>query len=227
MTYITNKTTSSKVRIGNSTVFNVTESNDKIPIYGYNSDKYKKFLNGKKIVSGMMALRKVTIDTFLAISVENQVNNIKESTKIDLSLQITQIEKILEDLDNAQIDDTLDNSYIVFLNDTLKNLNEAMVALNDTNSTYKDIKIFFTKFPNLMKSSYTLTNTQTESLLYYKEINGFKDDIRIDVTFEGAHTDLTLKIEDILFLKKETEINVNQNDIFEVYSFIGNINYTK
>lgn len=174
-----------------------------------------------------MALRKVTIDTFLAISVENQVNNIKESTKIDLSLQIAQIEKILEDLDNAQIDDTLDNSYIVFLNDTLKNLNEAMVALNDTNSTYKDMKIFFTKFPNLMKSSYTLTNAQTESLLYYKEINGFKDDIRIDVTFEGAHTDLTLKIEDILFLKKETEINVNQNDIFEVYSFIGNINYTK
>ena len=46
--------------IGNAVVANIEEANEKIPVYSFNSSQYAKFLQGKEIVTGVLALRKIT-----------------------------------------------------------------------------------------------------------------------------------------------------------------------
>jgi predicted nuclease with TOPRIM domain len=191
--------------VANSVVMNIEESNEKIPVYSYNSDLYKKYLNGKKIITGFIALRKVTVSAFLNLF-KTEIINEKLSTKIsDLEYSISELKKI-----NTQ------TSEIINLIKTFETeLSELNQKINSEDYKYEEI------FKNNAELSEELKN---DNLLYYidKNYKSNTSDLELEIVYEGNLNNPTLKIYDVLFTKKQTEININKNDIIEIYQFIGN-----
>ena len=67
---------------------------------------------------------------------------------------------------------------------------------------------------------------KNDNLLYYidKNCSANSSDVEFEIIYEGNLNNPTLKIYDVLFTKKQTEINISKNDIIEIYQFIGNPN---
>jgi predicted nuclease with TOPRIM domain len=191
--------------VANSVVMNIEESNEKIPVYSYNSDLYKKYLNGKKIITGFIALRKVTVSAFLNLF-KTEIINEKLSTKIsDLEYSISELKKI-----NTQTAEII--NLIKTFETELSELNQ---KINSEDYKYEEI------FKNNAELSEELKN---DNLLYYidKNYKSNTSDLELEIVYEGNLNNPTLKIYDVLFTKKQTEININKNDIIEIYQFIGN-----
>lgn len=191
--------------VANSVVMNIEESNEKIPVYSYNSDLYKKYLNGKKIITGFIALRKVTVSAFLNLF-KTEIINEKLSTKISyLEYSISELKKI-----NTQTAEII--NLIKTFETELSELNQ---KINSEDYKYEEI------FKNNAELSEELKN---DNLLYYidKNYKSNTSDLELEIVYEGNLNNPTLKIYDVLFTKKQTEININKNDIIEIYQFIGN-----
>jgi predicted nuclease with TOPRIM domain len=191
--------------VANSVVMNIEESNEKIPVYSYNSDLYKKYLNGKKIITGFIALRKVTVSAFLNLF-KTEIINEQLSTKIsDLEYSISELKKI-----NTQTTEII--NLIKTFEVELSDLNK---KINSEDYKYEEI------FKNNAELSEELKN---DNLLYYidKNYKSNTSDLELEIVYEGNLNNPTLKIYDVLFTKKQTEININKNDIIEIYQFIGN-----
>ena len=191
--------------VANSVVMNIEESNEKIPVYSYNSDLYKKYLNGKKIITGFIALRKVTVSAFLNLF-KTEIINEKLSTKIsDLEYSISELKKI-----NTQTAEII--NLIKTFETELSELNQ---KINSEDYKYEEI------FKNNAELSEELKN---DNLLYYidKNYKSNTSDLELEIVYEGNLNNPTLKIYDVLFTKKQTEININKNDIIEIYQFMGN-----
>ena len=195
-----------KTIVANSIVMNLEESNEKIPVYSYNSDLYKKYLNGKKIITGYIALRKVTISAFLNLFKTEEINKKLEDN-------IKNIEYIISEL-NA-----IDNK-----NDAIINLiNSYENDLNSLNSKKNSDSYYDEVYKNNVELSEELKN---DNLLYYidKNCSANSSDVEFEIIYEGNLNNPNLKIYDVLFTKKQTEINISKNDIIEIYQFIGNPN---
>ena len=195
-----------KTIVANSIVMNLEESNEKIPVYSYNSDLYKKYLNGKKIITGYIALRKVTISAFLNLFKTEEINKKLEDN-------IKNIEYIISEL-NA-----IDNK-----NDAIINLiNSYENDLNSLNSKKNSDSYYDEVYKNNVELSEELKN---DNLLYYidKNCSANSSDVEFEIIYEGNLNNPTLKIYDVLFTKKQTKINIRKNGIIEIYQFIGNPN---
>lgn len=190
--------------VGNSVVMNLEESNEKIPIYSYNSDLYKKYLNGKKIITGYIAMRKVTISSFLSLFKKTEINN-------ELSKKIQDLEYVLEELNKTN---PITDEVKIMIESFKKELN--ILKEKSNNDIYEE-----DLYINNIELSEELKN---DNLLYYidKNYNSGKSDISIKIVFEGNLNSPVLNIYDVLLVKKQTEININKNDIIEIYQFIGN-----
>lgn len=198
--------------VGNAVVANLEEINEKIPVYSYNSSIYKKYLQGKRLITGVIALRKVTVSTFLSIMKKNKANEYI-NTKIDnYKSQLKELEKIRINVP-------------VELIRVLKNrINRLSKLLNENDNNY--IQYVQNEYNEFL---------EIDNLLYYIEnknngsVNG-NNTAKITIQFNNMYdSGPMIKIKDVLFIKKQTDINVDKNDIFEVYNFIGNPdnNYTK
>ena len=69
-----------------------------------------------------------------------------------------------------------------------------------------------------------------DDLLYYLDNKTDGDNrLKIVINFEGSGSDICpfIALKDVLFIKKQTEINVGRGDIIEFYTFIGNPSYNK
>ncbi|MGL4998592.1 MAG: hypothetical protein ACRC5T_06435 [Cetobacterium sp.] len=189
MTELTISFGGKSVTIGNAVTLNVEHSNEKIPVYSYNSDTFAKYLNGKDVITGALALRKTTVDSFISLIVEKENENIMEveGAKIE-----TKVETV-----NGLINSTEDPGEINFL------LNKIKALRFDTSKTYaREI-------------------AKDKGLLYYSDIST-KNNARITITYKDNMLEEQDSIYDILFTKKNSDISVNNNDIIEVYQFIGN-----
>lgn len=195
-----------KTIVANSIVMNLEESNEKIPVYSYNSDLYKKYLNGKKIITGYIALRKVTISAFLNLFKTEEINKKLEDN-------IKNIEYIISEL-NA-IDNK--NDAIINLINSYENDLSSLNSKKNSDSYYDEV------YKNNVELSEELKN---DNLLYYidKNCSTNSSDVEFEIIYEGNLNNPTLKIYDVLFTKKQTEINISKNDIIEIYQFIGNPN---
>lgn len=189
--------------IGNAVVTNIEETNEKIPVYSYNSSTYQKYLQGKKIVTGVIALRKITLSNFLVMTKEKHLNENKNHEKENLLNDLKELEKIN--------DDKVKN---------IKNLLEQKI--NNLDNFYNNqLELYSGKL---------LSDSLKNNLIdYIEDLNGdAEDDVtsgKIKIVFEGSNGEKNspiVKIKDVLFLKKQTEVSVERNDIFEVYSFMGN-----
>ena len=159
----------------------------------------------KKIITGFIALRKVTVSAFLNLF-KTEIINEKLSTKIsDLEYSISELKKI-----NTQTAEII--NLIKTFETELSELNQ---KINSEDYKYEEI------FKNNAELSEELKN---DNLLYYidKNYKSNTSDLELEIVYEGNLNNPTLKIYDVLFTKKQTEINMNKNDIIEIYQFIGN-----
>lgn len=186
--------------ISNSVVMNIEESNEKIPVYSYNSDIYKKYLNGKKIITGVIALRKITIASFLSLikktnmekELENKAQEIQE--KIDELLKVSGADELYREL--------------------RLEYRKELIEIKKQYEETKNIDVFeLTDIDRILKG---------EELLYYRDKYTNDEKFEIKIQFEGNIENQEQIIEDVLFVKKSVEINIGKNDIIEVYQFIGN-----
>lgn len=198
--------------VGNAVVANLEEVNEKIPVYSYNSSTYQKYLQGKRIVTGIIALRKVTVATFLSL-LKNKKRKEDNNEKIQkIQKQISELEKITNQ----------DNLRPIGLINALKSELHLIESEKDNNINVDE---FYTN------TSYEIL--EKDNLLYYienarndEQIGGNKAKIRFE--FKSSYDKgPAIKIKDVLFIKKQTEINIDKTDIFEVYSFIGNPDFEK
>lgn len=185
--------------IGNAVVANIEETNEKIPVYSFNSSQYAKFLQGKEIITGIIALRKITVSNFLSLIRENIIEEEVEEKALEYEKQAEEIAKITNSEESQ-----------AFANE-LKNIAEKYKRRSD--SSFE----FDSDFGN------------RNSLIYYMEKLAFNNaEAKLKIVYEGkmgSGASPVLNIKDVLFTKKQTEINIDRADIVEVYSFIGNPDY--
>lgn len=190
--------------VGNAVVANLEEINEKIPVYSYNSSIYKKYLQGKRLITGVIALRKVTVSTFLSIMKKHTVDTYINSEIDGYKKQLKELEKIRINVP-------------VELIRVLKNRINRLHKMLDEDNGYIEYK-----------QNERNEFLEIDNLLYYIE-NQNKGDTngnntaKITIQFNNMYENgPKIKIKDVLFVKKQTDINVDKNDIFEVYNFIGN-----
>lgn len=183
--------------IGNAVVANIEEANEKIPIYSFNSSQYAKFLQGKEIVTGVLALRKITVSNFLSLIRKEIKNDDSKEKALLFQQQADEIAKIRND----------------------EFASEFFNALLDQVEYYE----------RKSDSEFDSGTGNKNSLIYYMEqLASSNADAKLKIVYEGkmgSDASPHLNIKDVLFVKKQTEINVDKADIIEVYSFIGNPDY--
>lgn len=183
--------------IGNAVVANIEEANEKIPVYSFNSSQYAKFLQGKEIVTGVLALRKITVSNFLSLIRKEIKNDDSKEKALLFQQQADEISKIRND----------------------EFASEFFNALLDQVEYYE----------RKSDSEFDSGTGNKNSLIYYMEqLSSSNADAKLKIVYEGkmgSDASPHLNIKDVLFVKKQTEINVDKADIIEVYSFIGNPDY--
>ncbi|MFR4518634.1 MAG: hypothetical protein ACLT40_01575 [Fusobacterium sp.] len=183
--------------IGNAVVANIEEANEKIPVYSFNSSQYAKFLQGKEIVTGVLALRKITVSNFLSLIRKEIKNDDSKEKALLFQQQADEIAKIRND----------------------EFASEFFNALLDQVEYYE----------RKSDSEFDSGTGNKNSLIYYMEqLASSNADAKLKIVYEGkmgSDASPHLNIKDVLFVKKQTEINVDKADIIEVYSFIGNPDY--
>ena len=183
--------------IGNAVVANIEEANEKIPVYSFNSSQYAKFLQGKEIVTGVLALRKITVSNFLSLIRKEIKNDDSKEKALLFQQQADEIAKIRND----------------------EFASEFFNALLDQVEYYE----------RKSDSEFDSGTGNKNSLIYYMEqLASSNADAKLKIVYEGkmgSDASPHLNIKDVLFLKKQTEINVDKADIISVYRFIGNPDY--
>jgi hypothetical protein len=192
---------SEEILVGNAVVMNLDHSNEKIPVYSYNSDLYAKYLNGKNIITGSLALRKTTVDRILSI-IDDNADEVTDAEMAEISDALT----IMNKLSGEELDADTKASYNAFI------------------SSYKESKL-----NALLKAKQEASYSRKESgfekdLLYIAEQSNtnIASGVAIRLDFEDNYSTTSNQIKDVLFVRKQTELSVNRNDIIEVYQFIGN-----
>lgn len=213
--------------IGNAVVASLEQNNEKIPIYSYNSPTYNKYLNGRQIVTGKIGLRKITVAQFIRMIVKDKKVQASK-TKIDeLTEEIKNLEKLLDkhlkEYPNskykkpdglAAIIETK-KAEIKVLNNLIKNGNSASNLLYEMEG---------------LKDGKTDALFKNDDLLYYLEANSGNNTMKITINFENSTGDTAcpfVSLKDVLFIRKQTEINVGRGDIIEFYDFIGNPSFKR
>ncbi|MGL5716482.1 MAG: hypothetical protein ACRCXX_14195 [Cetobacterium sp.] len=188
--------------VGNSIVFNIETSNEKIPVYAYNSSLYAKYLKGKSIITGMIALRKTTVDRIVSMIKLNDGHEdyIRELEKIDISITI--LEQMVNEGDNTD-EDTEKFLELIYRKNALKK------ELTENKEKY-----FRTG------TGYDLTDDM-QDLLWVRE-NTNDDEISFRLEYESELADREENIKDVLFIKRSQDVSIDKQDIIEIYQFIGN-----
>jgi hypothetical protein len=200
--------------IGNSVVFNMEESNSKIPVYSYNSGTFAKYLSGKKIVTGSIALRRTTSSEIAAILYRKGTETQREALKLTLTEQ----NSVIDDIIAIEEEYGVDASEIKDLQ-ALKASNSATLLILDSDD--------WTSLQDLEDSNgnslFTLDNSfDAGGQLLYHTNSASLSDVSFQINFKGGKTDETVTINNILFVKKTTELNIGRADVIDVFQFIGN-----
>ena len=199
--------------VGNAIVANIEQTNEKIPVYSYNSPNYSKYLNGREIVTGTIGLRKITVAQFIKMIAVDKKNRDLEKEISELSKEIKELEKIV-DKDGIK-------KMILSKQSTIKRYDEIIKKSTGSNAVQYQIENYLNGNKDIFPD---------DDLLYYLDNKTNGDNrLKIVINFEGSGPDICpfIALKDVLFIKKQTEINVGRGDIVEFYTFIGNPSYNK
>ncbi|MGL6130652.1 MAG: hypothetical protein ACRCZ9_03425 [Fusobacteriaceae bacterium] len=189
--------------IGNSIVFNTETSNEQIPVYAYNSSLYAKYLNGKTVITGMIALRKTTIDRILSMVKTDDAKEELERKLAEVDESIQRLNQLGLESDETRFDRT-----------------EKMYPLY-----YKKLMLRDQIRTQLDSWRHEDTNFDVENsikdLVFLRRTIG-SSNISFKLEFESNFSNMADQIEDVLFVKKSQDISIDKADIIEIYQFIGN-----
>ena len=190
------------VTIGNAVVMNIEYTDEKIPVYSYNSDLYEKFLKGKSVITGVIALRKTTVDKIIALlkNRQDRGKNILEEERIKEEMEIVMAFINKEDIQGQEIH--------TFYKEKLEELKERFERLETKGQISK---IEYGSIDSNIKAD----------LLYYNAFTN-SNNSKITISYKDEFIEEVDTITNILFTKKQTNINIGRNDIIEMYHFIGN-----
>ena len=180
-----------KTLVGNAVVANLEQTNEKIPIYSYNSPTYSKYLNGRQLISGKIGLRKITVAQFIKmLEIDKTDKKIVPNglKKILLSKQVT-AKKLIDMVNKNQISEAV------------------QFQMDDVNTVFDN-----------------------DELLYYLDNTDGDNRLKIVINFEnnyGTKASPYIALKDVLFIRKQTEINVGRGDVIEFYDFIGNPSFNR
>lgn len=166
---------------------------NKKPVYGFTNNSFSKTIKGKRIVSGIIGIKKNTRDFithFLSSS-----SSITEIENYSL-LKCETLKKIINSENSAEAYDFVDN-YI-------KNL----VTKSQTN-TVKDAVGSEDAFLNIEDATNGLSPV---TLDVYNE----------DAAGTNVNQKANLKFTNVTFVKKEGTITIQENTVLETYTFIAN-----
>ncbi|MGL5719148.1 hypothetical protein [Cetobacterium sp.] len=188
--------------IGNAIVMNIEYTDEKIPVYSYNSSTYQKYLKGKSIITGVIALRKTTVDKIIALIKSKNIS--KDNTE-----KIESLKKELEAIKDLLKKTTDNSSFYTFYQNKQAQINKDIANLEDINN-------------NQYVDNYERTSSNIKGdLLYYNSFTNNNNGV-LTISYKDDFIEEVDKITNILFTRKQTEINVGRNDIIEIYHFIGN-----
>ncbi|MGL6100119.1 MAG: hypothetical protein ACRC0G_10920, partial [Fusobacteriaceae bacterium] len=182
--------------IGNSIVFNTETSNEQIPVYAYNNSLYAKYLNGKTVITGMIALRKTTVDRILSMVEDN-------SRVVEAEKEIKALEESMSNLESLskEANDDAENVKISLMYAKKRELRDQIVKNKDS---------WYAK-----DAGFELSES-IKDLIYLRRRFASKE-ISFKISFESDLTIVEDQIKDILFVKKSQDISIDKSDIIEIY----------
>lgn len=187
--------------IGNAVVMNTEFTDEKIPIYSYNSDLFQKFLKGKSVITGVIALRKTTVDKIISLIKTKDFTEDSKNRIKDLEDELEIIKELINNDENK--------TYFNFYNTKQEQIKNKIIELEDVNN-------------NSFSKKYERESSNIKAdLLYYNNFTS-KNNAVLTICYKDDFIEEVDTITDILFTRKQTEINVGRNDIVEIYHFIGN-----
>ena len=189
--------------------YRITEN--KKPVYGFNRNRFGQVIKGKRLIEGVMVLKK---------SIFNEIGDLIDLSSINNSSRKLTTEKI------AYLKSVLPE------NTNLMNLVKEYEKDAAVNYEMEKMKIeksqkynIFNSLPqdtNLIVAFGSLINSNEFKLKYNKILE--KNSIDYATELEKLiKSDSELVIEDINFLEKAGEVNISKSDIDEVYKFFGSL----
>lgn len=205
-----------KTLVGNAVVANLEQTNEKIPIYSYNSPTYSKYLNGRQLISGKIGLRKITVAQFIKM-LEIDKTNIENKKEItELEKEIKELEDLISKTDKKIVPNGL-KKILLSKQVTAKKLIDMVNKNQISEAVQFQMDDVNTVFDN-------------DELLYYLDNTDGDNRLKIIINFEnnyGTKASPYIALKDVLFIRKQTEINVGRGDIIEFYDFIGNPSFNR
>ena len=205
-----------KTLVGNAVVANLEQTNEKIPIYSYNSPTYSKYLNGRQLISGKIGLRKITVAQFIKM-LEIDKTNIENKKEItELEKEIKELEDLISKTDKKIVPNGL-KKILLSKQVTAKKLIDMVNKNQISEAVQFQMDDVNTVFDN-------------DELLYYLDNTDGDNRLKIVINFEnnyGTKASPYIALKDVLFIRKQTEINVGRGDVIEFYDFIGNPSFNR
>ena len=195
-------------------VLNYKITENKKPVYGFNKNRFQQVINGKRLLEGVIVLKKSIFE-----SVEKAINldseeNINEKEDIERKLNLIK----------GFIDD--DNDKLNMIEQYKDDYERAYYRRKENLISKKSYNIF-EKLPNGAKLIVLFNSTLSDNTfkVRLKEINKNKDSgMALEDLKELIEKSSEIVIEDINFTEKISEINISKTDIDEVYKFFGSLN---
>ena len=176
--------------IANAIALKMEETSSKKPIYAYNSEDYKKVLKGKRMVSGVLALRKTTVDGILTFINNATFVEIEKAVYAEMSAEQSEMETIADMFGLSTTEGEI-------INQAIK-------------------KSFSLKFDSLKNQSLS------KRLLDFKSDRDSDEKLTFIIKYDTTFAELEETVNNLNFIKKDTDIAVNNGEIIELYHFVGN-----
>lgn len=190
--------------------YRITEN--KKPVYGFNRNRFGQVIKGKRLVEGVIVLKK---------SLFNEISDL-----IDLKLNSEEEEslKIVNDkikyLKTSLVSDNRLKSLVAEYEVEAISYFENKIKALKKNQKYN----IFNKMPNgtqLIVAFGSLLNSE-EFKTEYKNIES-SSETYVEELEKLINAESELVIEDINFIEKTGEINISKTDVDEVYKFFGSL----
>ncbi|MGL4867018.1 MULTISPECIES: hypothetical protein [Bacteria] len=189
--------------------YRITEN--KKPVYGFNRNRFGQVIKGKRLIEGVIVLKK---------SIFNEIGDLIDLSSINNSSRKLTTEKIAYLKSVLPENTNLMNLVKEYEKDAAILYEMEKIKLEKS----KKYNIFNTlpQGTNLIVAFGSVINSNEFKLKYKKILE--KDSIDYATELEKLiKSDSELVIEDINFLEKTGEINISKSDIDEVYKFFGSL----
>lgn len=194
-----------KIQLDLVQVLQLQSSESRKPIYGYKNLHYHTVLAGKRIVSGTIIIKKHCFDSITSTIRTMQFKNLDELVEDKVRSKIQTIYELLDD----KIE-TVDEAFNPSLNQTQYTKE---YLLQQKNKFGADIV-----FSEINTRSASLKQSSVDDL---NDLFDLAEKYKVTLIIKTGEKEFI--IENVNFINKDTEININSSDIDDAYQFIGNL----